>query len=142
MITTRETNQLLKVEVLTHYSNGKLVCVKCGEDRLNCLTLDHVSNDGCIDKISRSGNALYRKLKSTGYPSGYQTLCMNCNMEKALLLKMSTPGKMILTLRVPKGLYEEIEKRASNNGQNISDYTRTALEYYVEYIEQNKKEAK
>lgn len=62
-----------KIEVLTHYGNGKLQCLECSESRLNCLTLDHINNDGIEDRKKKgAGKTLYRKLKREGYPNGYQ----------------------------------------------------------------------
>ena len=73
----------LRIEVLTYYGNGKLACVECGEDNIFCLTLDHVNGGGGEHK-RRIGGAvkLYPLLKRQGYPSGYQTLCMNCQWKK------------------------------------------------------------
>lgn len=73
----------LRIEVLTHYGNGKLACVKCGEDSIFCLTLDHIEGGGNKHK-KRIGGAvkLYPLLKRQGYPKGYQTLCMNCQWKK------------------------------------------------------------
>ena len=73
----------LRVEVLTHYGNGKLACVKCGENNIFCLTLDHIEGGGSKHR-KRIGGAvkLYPLLKRQGYPEGYQTLCMNCQWKK------------------------------------------------------------
>jgi hypothetical protein len=71
----------LKISILTHYGNGKLVCVQCGEKRLPCLSIDHVNNDGYTQKDLK-GSHLYRKLRVLNYPLGFQTLCMNCQFIK------------------------------------------------------------
>lgn len=75
----RARHLLLKAEVLKHYGNGRLACVKCGEDRLACLSIDHIDGGGNIHRkiIARSSGAFYKWLKDKGYPRGYQTLCMN-----------------------------------------------------------------
>jgi len=75
----------LKISVLTHYGNGKLECVRCGENRLPCLSIDHINNNGCIDRRTSKiyGNRFYKILKQTNFPLGYQTLCMNCQFLKA-----------------------------------------------------------
>jgi hypothetical protein len=84
----REYRQAIKEEVLTYYGSGKCACVKCGESRLACLTLDHINGNGCKErregKIKR-GNHLYFALRKSGYPKGYQTLCMNCQFVKRWL---------------------------------------------------------
>lgn len=76
----------LKREVLTYYGNGHLVCVCCGESTYQFLTLDHINNDGAKDRrmIRRSGHNIYRYLRKMKYPSGFQTLCFNCNSGKEI----------------------------------------------------------
>lgn len=75
-----------KTEVLMYYGNGKLVCVCCGEKELKFLTLDHIipfnKKEGRIRKLS--GFSLYRNLKLNNFPSGFRTLCFNCNSGRAL----------------------------------------------------------
>jgi hypothetical protein len=74
----------IKEEVLTHYGNGHYACVTCGEDRPPCLTIDHINNDGMEErrKIKKYGANFYKSLKRQGYPTGYQTMCMNCQFLK------------------------------------------------------------
>jgi len=74
-----------KVEILTYYGNGNPVCVTCGESRLACLSLDHINNNGAEERRSRAkyGYNIYKHLKAQSFPSGYQTLCMNCQFIKA-----------------------------------------------------------
>jgi hypothetical protein len=69
----------LKQEILTHYGNGKCVCVRCGEDDIKCLSIDHIDGKGAEHrkKVVSSSN-FYRWLKNNDYPEGYQTYCMNC----------------------------------------------------------------
>ena len=91
LLKTRASLRLyhLKIEVLTYYGGGKCGCVKCGEARLACLSIDHINGKTALvyeDKMpsgkTRHGRDLYCWLKSNGYPSGYQTLCMNCQWVK------------------------------------------------------------
>ena len=81
----REWQHKIRVEALTHYGNGKLACVRCGETRLPCLSIDHIAGGGGVErrKLGRKGNAFTAYLKTQGYPKGYQTLCMNCQFLKA-----------------------------------------------------------
>lgn len=74
----------VKINVLTHYGNAKLACVQCGEARLPCLTIDHVDNNGNLDRKGRNlyGSNFYKMLRRQNYPSGFQTLCMNCQFIK------------------------------------------------------------
>ena len=73
----------IKTEVLTHYGNGKLACVCCGESEIIFLTLDHIhgreANDRGWNRKKRVGRALWAYVKKQGFPPDYQTLCWNCN---------------------------------------------------------------
>lgn len=74
----------VKLDVLKYYGNGKLACAQCGETRLPCLTIDHVNNNGNLDRRIRNlyGSNFYKMLRRKKYPMGYQTLCMNCQFMK------------------------------------------------------------
>ena len=76
----------LKSEVLTHYGNGKLACVKCGYDsNLAALSIDHLNGNGAEHRRGEhttGGRPFYVWLKNKGFPEGYQTLCMNCQFIK------------------------------------------------------------
>ncbi len=74
----------LKCEVLSHYGNGQAVYVVCGENRIDCLSIDHIKGNGMAHRrsINRYGSSFHYWLKSEGYPEGYQTLCMNCQFIK------------------------------------------------------------
>ena len=76
----------LKIEVMTHYGNGKQACVNCGENRLACLSIDHINNNGAKHRReeSRVKNDFYPWLKEHKFPKGYQTLCMNCQWIKRI----------------------------------------------------------
>lgn len=75
----RERGLQLKTEVLTHYGNGKCECVICGENRLPCLSIDHINGGGAKHRriIGSGGVKYYKWLKENNFPDGYQTLCMN-----------------------------------------------------------------
>ena len=85
-----KTLRKIKEEVMTHYGNGKLACVCCGEDHIAFLTIDHVNGrqeheKGSISNRSKySGRALWSYLKRNGYPEGYETTCWNCNSGKQI----------------------------------------------------------
>jgi len=74
----------LKIEVLTHYGERKLACLKCGFSDIRALCLDHINGKGAEKRrqVNESGWHLHKWLKSHGYPKGYQTLCANCNLIK------------------------------------------------------------
>jgi len=78
----KEKGENLKIEVLTHYGNGKCTCVICGENRLPCLSIDHINGGGgqhrkSLGKYGYSGVRFYKWLKDNNFPSGFRTLCMN-----------------------------------------------------------------
>lgn len=81
----REYYQGLKWEVLVHYSEGGYpACAVCNEQRLPCLSIDHINNDGARERkrLGKEGAVFYRWLRDNGYPEGYQVLCMNCQFIK------------------------------------------------------------
>lgn len=73
----------LRAEIFNHYG---WECRCCGETIKEFLSLDHIENDGYLDKNpngdKKSGKELYLLVKKQGFPSKYQTLCMNCNWGK------------------------------------------------------------
>lgn len=81
----KEWRKSLKIEVLTHYGGGEAACVTCGENRLACLSIDHINGGGAKLRHERkisSGPGFYSWLKQNGFPEGHQTLCMNCQFIK------------------------------------------------------------
>ena len=78
----RNNRLLLKTEVLTHYGNGKLACVKCGFDDIRALSIDHIKGNGAEERKRLGASRLYNYLRERNYPRGYQTLCMNCQWIK------------------------------------------------------------
>ncbi len=73
----------LKNDVLGHYGNGKLACVRCGFDNERALSIDHINGGG--NKHAKQvgfGMAMWYWLRRNNYPEGYQTLCMNCQFIK------------------------------------------------------------
>jgi hypothetical protein len=76
----------IKLQVLTHYSNGRPKCACCGEMILKFLTIDHINNDGQEERKRlklNGGMKFYRWLIKNNYPESYQVLCMNCNWGKS-----------------------------------------------------------
>ncbi len=72
-----------KADALTHYGNGKLACVTCGESRIDCLSIDHIDGKGAEHRRTMpKGTRIYIWLKRNNYPEGFQTLCMNCQFIK------------------------------------------------------------
>jgi len=72
----------VREKIFSHY--GKY-CVCCGEENLEFLTIDHISNDGADHrkKITKAaGVTIYKWLTNNNFPPGFQTLCFNCNQAK------------------------------------------------------------
>lgn len=81
----RRRRRKIKQEALTYYGDGLCVCVACEENRLECLSIDHIDGGGSKQRrrtTLRSSNSFYRWLKRNQFPEGYQTLCMNCQFIK------------------------------------------------------------
>jgi len=83
----KERNRRLKLEILSHYSNGNFHCADCGFNDTRALCVDHINNNGAqhrrdIGKPTMTGSTFYRWLKNEGFPEGYQVLCANCNLIK------------------------------------------------------------
>ena len=79
----RRYTNTLKSLALWYYGGGQAKCVTCGEDRFDCLSIDHINDDGYKQgSIGLCGATLYRWLRRNNYPEGYQTLCMNCQFIK------------------------------------------------------------
>ncbi len=80
----------LKRTVYSHYGkNGEAVCVNCGFEDIRALCIDHIFNNGAEERRSIkdkyfAGKNFYRWLQKNNYPSGYQTLCANCNLIKEI----------------------------------------------------------
>jgi len=76
----------IKEAVLARYSCGEVaVCVKCGFSDIRALSIDHVNGGGTKHRRELKGGygrMMYVWLRRNGYPSGYQTLCMNCQFIK------------------------------------------------------------
>jgi len=99
------THQRLKREVLSYYSGGEDPhCVSCGEKRLDCLSIDHINNNGYKEKkeTNKFNHGIYQFLKTKGYPEGYQTLCMNCQFIKRQKLYRERLLSKRLTLIIMK----------------------------------------
>lgn len=70
----------LRLEVLSHYSDGTMACDCCGDDHVEFLSLDHIDGGGNQHRKELGSNQeVYRQLRQVGYPPGYRVLCHNCN---------------------------------------------------------------
>ena len=78
-----------KQRVMDYYG-GKCLC--CGETGLLFLAIDHIDGNGAEHRRQIApnhkcrgpfGDLFYRWLEKNNYPSGFQTLCHNCNIAKS-----------------------------------------------------------
>ena len=59
-------------------------CACCSESEVVFLTIDHVYNDGAVDRARyKRGEAIYRLVVNTHGSGRYQLLCRNCNWAKS-----------------------------------------------------------
>ena len=71
----------LKTLVITYYGNGECKCVKCGFTDLRALTIDHIDGHGNQhrkENHTHTGLHFYKWLINNNYPTGFRTLCCNC----------------------------------------------------------------
>lgn len=61
-------------------------CVCCGESDPAFLTLDHINDDGNMQRRANSVNFDYAstlsRFRRNGWPDDLQVMCMNCNLGK------------------------------------------------------------
>jgi len=78
----KAANARVKAEAIAAYGGG---CRRCGEKDHACLTIDHIKNDGAVERAKgiRGGGPMYLWLRRFGYPTdNYQLLCWNCQWKK------------------------------------------------------------
>jgi hypothetical protein len=96
----RSYQRKLKIEIVTHYSNGSMKCmnpncqVPGGASDILCLCIDHINGGGNIHtkELKENGTNLYQWLKKQKFPAGFQVLCANCNMIKKVSNKEDYRG--------------------------------------------------
>lgn len=78
-----KSRKKVRIDMIIEYG-GK--CVYCNINDFEVLDIDHISNDGAIDrKNGLFGYNLYRYLKKNKWPKdNFQLLCKNCNWKKEL----------------------------------------------------------
>jgi len=84
-LASQKSEALVKEQVLTHYGNGKLSCLRCGFTDIRALSIDHINGGGTKHRkvLKVKWYCLFFVwLRKNHYPEGYQTLCMNCQVIK------------------------------------------------------------
>ena len=73
----------LKIEAFNAY--GGPICICCGEDDPDFLTIEHSNGDGAKHR-KENGPKIYSWLKRNGYPQnrGLEVLCFNCQFGRRL----------------------------------------------------------
>jgi len=67
----------IKKEIFDHYGR---ICVCCGEDNWEFLTIDHINGGGTKHrKTLGGGTAFFKWLRDNNFPPEYRVLCINCN---------------------------------------------------------------
>ena len=85
----RTKRRELKIQIIQQYSEGSNACNCCGEKMIEFLSLDHIFNDGNLERKNKpyntAGTYWYKKLQKLGFPrkDRYQILCYNCNLAKS-----------------------------------------------------------
>ncbi len=79
-LTNRRKN---KANIIGHYGG---ICNCCGEKRMQFLTIDHIDGGGHKHRnsLKSDGTTFYRWIIKNGFPTGFQVLCLNCNMGRYL----------------------------------------------------------
>lgn len=81
---SRQYDLLLKHQVIEKYGG---VCICCGENQILFLTIDHINNDGKMEreKIKNyTTKSFYLNLRKTDIRDDLQVLCFNCNIGKTI----------------------------------------------------------
>lgn len=82
-----KTSRYRKKEIcMLHYS-PQGVCMHCGINDMRVLCLDHIHEDGNIQRkeiygINKAGSSFYPWVIKNNFPEGLQVLCLNCNVKK------------------------------------------------------------
>lgn len=81
-----QANDELRKQAFARYGQA---CCCCGVTGRAFLTIDHIEPAHYHARRARGetvphGNNLLRRLRIDGWPDGYQTLCWNCNISKAI----------------------------------------------------------
>lgn len=78
---SRKRKSRIRLEVIRKYGNK---CRCCGETQIEFLTIDHILNDGALERHRRGGtSSIYIRLYSKPVDRRrYQVLCFNCNCSK------------------------------------------------------------
>lgn len=72
-----KAHKKIRLEVLSHYSHGKMKCALCSFRDIRALSMDHIGGGGNAHRRKIGEGRIYRWLKRNKYPKGFRVLCMN-----------------------------------------------------------------
>lgn len=78
----RQYRETWRTKVLIGYGHR---CACCGEAHAEFLAVDHINNDGAVDRKVKKlvGAKWWRWLVLNNFPPEYRLLCHNCNNARA-----------------------------------------------------------
>jgi len=83
----QRTTKEARLEVI-EYLGGK--CVRCGFDDVRALQIDHVYDDGYMDRQKRNQRTIMGAILRGEEEGNFQVLCANCNWIKRAELEQDT----------------------------------------------------
>lgn len=72
---SRKSKNKLKSTLFDMYGHD---CALCGFDDKRALTLDHIKNNGNLERKELGERGVYYKARDNYLPDEYRILCMNC----------------------------------------------------------------
>lgn len=79
LLYNKKYNVRIRNTILNHYGNK---CTCCNETRREFLTIDHINNDGNIQRKKIGNSRFYTWIIQQNFPKDLQILCCNCNFAK------------------------------------------------------------
>jgi len=86
-----------RLKALIYYGGNPPKCAHCGFNKIECLDIDHIDNDGKDYKKNRSGTRLINWIIKNNHPDIFQILCKNCNWLKYIKSKTKGNNKSLLS---------------------------------------------
>jgi 5-methylcytosine-specific restriction endonuclease McrA len=76
----REYKQGLRVQAIAVLGGA---CCKCGFTDIRALEIDHINNDGCLDRKKRTRYSMWASIIKGASVGEFQLLCANCHQIKS-----------------------------------------------------------
>ncbi len=78
-ISRRNRRNNLKLKIFKVYGDA---CKCCGEKNTKFLTIDHINNNGTIQRKMKKVHNTHKWIIENNFPKDIQILCWNCNLGK------------------------------------------------------------